>query len=538
MSIPLASIAGFACLMLASMRAQTPTVSTVVNAADYKIGFAPGGFVSVFGSDLSQQSVTAFETPLPVEMGGTSVEIRDGARTILAPLYYVSPIHISAQLPFDLGQQAVLLTVIGRSARSGTVELRISRSAPRVFTFSQLGVGSATLYKPNGVAVTPTTPATAGDILKLYLNSAGPVVPGIAAGELSGDDSIFGPIQRLQDPVQVTVMNRSADVSFAGLAPLNVGLYQMDFRVPYSEVEGDLPLSVKVGESSSQSGVFFRITPNGSYFVIPAGKAPNGQTFNGLSGNTSAIAYRHNSTAVWGTEGFQSWTKNTGLPAIYSEITGIALTLKNGPTTVYDNNGIDTGMTSLFYDNAGAGDDRSKPGLLTFYSNSVRSPLITAGYFRLAAPMEITELIGYFEVSGIELRAFPFQPDNVFNSYRMNIWSNVNGLPRQTAQLVGDVFSSETVPGEFAHGPTPSSRVFSRGLTNTIYRLSYTTRSPFVLAAGDYWFSHDLAVPIPTVAQPSGQVSDVRVANNKAEKEMAPLHVAPTANRFYSVKDK
>ena len=144
---------------------------------------------------------------------------------------------------------------------------------------------------------------------------------------------------------------------------------------------------------------------------------------------------------------------NTGLGSQYSVVSGLAMTLLNGSTIVYDNNGIETSTYGSFYNNANGPPNAQKPGLSDLFSMSNYFPLVFAGHFRLAQPATITTLIGYFDALG--QLALPFDPANPYVQYRMNIWSNAAGpLPKTTGNFAGDVFSSDKTAGTFSFADT------------------------------------------------------------------------------------
>ena len=88
------------------------SVASVVSAADFKPGpVAPGSIVSLFGSNLAP-SGTAFAlvSPGSKAVEGTSVFING----LAAPLLYVSPAQINAQIPWETpAGQAVVTAVAG-----------------------------------------------------------------------------------------------------------------------------------------------------------------------------------------------------------------------------------------------------------------------------------------------------------------------------------------------------------------------------------------------------------------------------------------
>lgn len=487
--------------LFSSVLAQVPQAQAVVNAADYSNALSPGALISLFGDGFTTGTTQAATLPLPTTLRDVSVEISDGQRTIMAPLTLISPRQINAQLPYDLGSATIQLVVRNASGPSNAVSATLTPRSPRLFTFTSAGTGSAVATEPDGTVIQSVVPAKPGDVLQLYVNSLGAVDPAVAAGFPPGNGGDRGPINVVRAPVDVTVRDRPAEVFFAGLAPGFPGLYQINFRMPYDDLVGDVPIVARSGQSTSQSGVVIRTRANGFYSVSPGGKFPNGQTKNNLAGPNSAVAFAQVDAGQWGNEGLRSWSKSTGLDAINGPASGIALTLKNGQAIVYDNNGLEDNTFGSFYNNVGGGPDTLKPGLQTFYSNSNRFGLVTAGYFKLNVPTTFTQLIGYFEANGP--RELPFDPANIYNRFRMNIWANKspNDTPGFTENFAGDVFSSDAVEGQFAFSNTGVERVFQSGVRIPIFRVVLNLKSPFTLPPGEYWFSHDTAVPVASSSQ-------------------------------------
>ena len=95
---------------------QDPTpgvVLAVVNANGFQPGpVAPGGLVALFGSNLAPRAVAASSSVWPQVLEDTSVFI-DG---IAAPLAYVSPTQINAQVPYNTtpGKASVNVVAAGR----------------------------------------------------------------------------------------------------------------------------------------------------------------------------------------------------------------------------------------------------------------------------------------------------------------------------------------------------------------------------------------------------------------------------------------
>ena len=484
--------------------AQAPVIATggTLNAADYTRSFAPGALVSLFGSNFAKELSYAPALPLPTMIGGVSVQVTDGSTTYQAPIYFAAPSQVNFQLPYGLAGPNISVKVQTSEGTSNADQILISPIAPRIFTQTADGQGRAVMAHADFKLVTRDAPAKPGEVMVLYMNSLGAVTPPGTAGIAPGDGTPGNPFNTLPvaPAIQTDLLPVQA-VTFAGLAPGLSGVYQVNFQMPYDPNAGDAPITVSAGVASSQPGITIPIEPNGFYWVFTGSLFPNGQSLRGASGSTSALAFRHQNSAAYGNAGFNSWTKDINAPPSFSGLSGLALTLKSGNSIVYDNSGLETGAANPYYNNGGGGPDEINPGVTSFYSMSNYFNDLWTGYFRLTQPVTVTQIIGYFD--GIGQSILRFDPNNIFNHYRMNIFSNSNGMPTANS-FTGDVFSSENTPGTFSWSDTGVPCVYRNGNSAPIYRLVYTLKTPITLKAGEYWFGHDMTVPREFNGSPSG----------------------------------
>jgi uncharacterized protein (TIGR03437 family) len=206
-----------------------------VNAATFSVGaVAPGSIVSIFGSfPVSVASgIPAF---LPTWLASASVRVNG----VLAPLLYVSATQINAQVPFEtpVGQNPIVVSIAGADWSSGV--LMVQTTAPGLFTIAP---GRAAVLNQDGTVNGPGNPAPVGSIVSAYLTGQGMVAPQIG----TGSPAPFDPLSRAVANVTALVGSQSADVTFAGLSPGWVGLFQVNLRVPQIP-SGDVSLSIAVG---------------------------------------------------------------------------------------------------------------------------------------------------------------------------------------------------------------------------------------------------------------------------------------------------
>ena len=233
----------------------------------------------------------------------------------------------------------------------------------------------------------------------------------------------------------------------------------------------------------------------GYYYAVSGGLFPTGTTPNGDNASGGTFRYITDDPA-WGAT-LDAWHKDDW----YAANAGIALTLRNGSTIVYDNNGLENGTfptgyytyNSSTFPNEGA-------GAVVAYSMANNWDWIYAGYLQIGAPTTVTRLDGYFVYSGDpgDPLTGPFDPNNPRFLYHMNLWSNVAGdlLPVNTGSFLGDIFSSDSIAGAFSWSDTGYDRTGSSSQQN-IYRLSYSLDAPLILQAGTYWFGHNATIPEP-----------------------------------------
>jgi uncharacterized protein (TIGR03437 family) len=248
-----------------------PQLSTggVTNAADYSRDFAPGIIVSIFGTNLASTAAGASRLPLPTTLGGASVEVVDGSRTLNAPLFYVSPTQINAQLPFGLTSSSVQVRVRNAAGASGTDTITILPQAPRLFTKTMNGKGEAILFHSDNVTpVSPSKPAQAGEVVVAYLTGLGAVTPGIAAGAAAGDGGGAGPLNVVAQQVSVMVDGMPVRVEWAGMVPYLAGLYQVNFHMPTMLRDGNASIVVAAGDAQSQANVYAAAKSGGNWQTV------------------------------------------------------------------------------------------------------------------------------------------------------------------------------------------------------------------------------------------------------------------------------
>jgi uncharacterized protein (TIGR03437 family) len=220
-----------------------PTISSggIVNLASGQIGqgVAPGSYVSIFGRALSEVT-RVFSTPyLPLALSGVSVSFDVPSQKLSLParIHFVSDGQINVQVPWELrgATSAVVKVSIGDTS-SDVVTVPINDYAPAVFEYPEPSSGRtlAAVLDSSFNLVGTGRPAKRNDIVQIYVNGLGPVDNQPA----SGDPSPSQPLATTRALPEVTIGGQRAEVSFSGLTPGLVGLYQVNARIPAGAASG------------------------------------------------------------------------------------------------------------------------------------------------------------------------------------------------------------------------------------------------------------------------------------------------------------
>ena len=124
------------------------SVLTTVSAASYVgASIAPEAIAAGFGVNLSTTTVAAQSFPLPTQIGGTSISIRDSAGVErLASLFYVSPTQVNYLVPKECSAGNATITLTNNGGATATGTIIITDVTPGLFSASADGTGIAAAY--------------------------------------------------------------------------------------------------------------------------------------------------------------------------------------------------------------------------------------------------------------------------------------------------------------------------------------------------------------------------------------------------------
>jgi len=104
--------------------------------------------------------------------------------------------------------------------------------------------------------VTPTNPIHPKDSVIIYLTGMGLTTPAIAAGQAAPSS----PLANAAAAPIVTLGGAKLTVTYAGLAPGEVGVYQINATVPASVPQG-LSIPLVIGQGGPSTTLNLRVVP-------------------------------------------------------------------------------------------------------------------------------------------------------------------------------------------------------------------------------------------------------------------------------------
>jgi len=246
----------------------TPAISVVQSAGGFNAnaGLASGTWLEIYGSNLTCTQARGWAgsdfsgNNAPTSLNNVSVTV-DG---IPAYVDYVSSSQVNVQAPDDPNTGAGIPIVLTNSAgSSNSISMQKNAIAPALLAPSvfntqghqwvvaqhsnQTYVGKTGLI--NGLTFSPAKP---GETIVIYGIGFGPVSPAEASGTIvTASNSLTStPVFRFGQT--------AATLSYSGLAPSFVGLYQFNVVVPKVSA-GDMALNVTAGGVSLNQNLYITV---------------------------------------------------------------------------------------------------------------------------------------------------------------------------------------------------------------------------------------------------------------------------------------
>ena len=230
-----------------------PVVSAVANAASYGTGaISPGEMIVIFGAGMGPAQVVSAQLDSQGRVATTLSQVQVVFDGTPAPLIYVSAGQVSAMVPYAVaGKPSTQIQVRYQGVPSDPLQKPVTTSAPGIFTGDSSGTGQAAMANSDGSFNTASNPSTPGSYVTFYLTGEGQTDP-------PGADGVIATLTaNVKAPVTVLIGGHTAQLLYAGSAPGNVsGFCQINAVIPPDlQYGGNLPLTVKIGSVSTQTGV-------------------------------------------------------------------------------------------------------------------------------------------------------------------------------------------------------------------------------------------------------------------------------------------
>ena len=278
---------------LAAANEPKTTLRSVVNGVSFQPApatVAQGGILAVFGEDLASAHTVAEGLPLPVSLEDPAVEVL--INDVAAPLFFVSPTQINAQVPWEIEPGWAEVVVRRDGTDSTTMPVFVAEAGPSLIrhdgssapiaqsvappqdTAAGPASGSLTLElgspgtrpSASGEVLDPSTAIAAGYMIALFAAGAGATTPAVANGAAGADDASYAfaiPQRALVGGIPV------ADPSVEVSTEL-VGVYKMTLTVP--ELSGSTEVFHWVSGGQSTVGVLGPVgVPAARYMAMPDG---------------------------------------------------------------------------------------------------------------------------------------------------------------------------------------------------------------------------------------------------------------------------
>jgi uncharacterized protein (TIGR03437 family) len=246
-----------------TLQSAVPVITNVISASQFGAfpTIAPGSWIEVYGSNLgeiAQQWASSNFSGVngayaPTALGGTSATV-DGQAAFT---YYVSPGQVNVQVPGGIptGPQKVVVTTEAGTSAPYTVTVNNTQagllappSGPSSFDINGtqyvvalFSDGVTYALAPGAISGITSRLPKPGDTITLYGIGFGQVNQGIPPGEIASG------LTSLAAPLTISIGGTQATVSYAGLAPGYVGLYQFNVVVPSIGATNAAPVTFSLG---------------------------------------------------------------------------------------------------------------------------------------------------------------------------------------------------------------------------------------------------------------------------------------------------
>jgi uncharacterized protein (TIGR03437 family) len=229
-----------------------PSIGGVVTASGFG-GFrsiAPGTWIEIYGSNLAVDSRGWTGTDFtgvnaPTSLDGTKVTV--GGQP--AFIGYISPGQVNALVPSNVATGQQQITVTAATGTSSAYPVVVNPTAAGMLAPGYLNIGGVQylgalfpdfqtfVAPPGAISGYASRRARPGDVIIVFGIGFGPVTPNTPAGQLYPGNTT------LTLPLQIFFGSTPATLQYWGLAPSQVGVYQLNVVVPNVAASDAVPVS-------------------------------------------------------------------------------------------------------------------------------------------------------------------------------------------------------------------------------------------------------------------------------------------------------
>jgi uncharacterized protein (TIGR03437 family) len=230
--------------------ASVPTVTAVVNGASFAGGgVVPGEMATAFGTNLTTGTGVNLTSglPLPTTFLTDSLMVNSQSVALFAVDNVNGQQQINFQVPWEVSNGPTAnISVVNDGASSASISVPVLAAQPGIFNYTVGGNTFGAILHANFQLANTANPAKPDETVLIYCTGLGAVSSPPADGAAgNGEPTTNTPT--------VTIGGAKAIVSFSGLAPGFVGLYQVNAEVPSGLAAGNQPVVVELAGASSNS---------------------------------------------------------------------------------------------------------------------------------------------------------------------------------------------------------------------------------------------------------------------------------------------
>lgn len=221
------------------------TTNGVLNAASYaqqgmpNSAIAQGSIFTVFGTGLGPAVLQEYSSfPVSSTLGGTSVNITAGGKTVQAPMIFTTASQVAAIMPSTTPVGNATVSVTYENATSGTYPIQVVASSFGTFAVNEQGNGTGIITNAGNEVFLADSAALPGDVATIW---------GTGIGPLPYNDADAPTATNLTNiPVKLYVGGQLVSPSYQGPSTCCAGVSQIAFKVPAGITGCSVPVEVAI----------------------------------------------------------------------------------------------------------------------------------------------------------------------------------------------------------------------------------------------------------------------------------------------------